>query len=298
MIAHIATTDLHVLDAEPRMLDLRLAEALGFSLPIDIRKLVRRNGDELAKYGEVFATVAKTSPNGGRPGEEFWLNEPQSVLICMFSRTDKAAEVRQEIISVFMAWRRRQLPGGAAVPVAEYSFPADAGPLQAYALKLETVRLASRVHGLHAARAMWNALDLPPVPGFEPVRDDEARRCLAHLLGAELTGRTLGDWINVALDTDYDSESRRALKEHGVFVLDEETPAFVVANTHPRIQAMLAGTPWGATYPYVLRRLPGAKPHKRLFYAGAQRRGTYLPADLLAPPAPEPKSNVVPFRND
>lgn len=307
MTAHISPTDLHVLDAEPRMQDLKLAAALEFGQPYDIRKLIKRNGHELAKYGEVFATVAKTLPNGGRPTEEFWLNEPQSVLICMFSRTDKAAEVRREIIEVFMAWRRGQLPQRAGAGEAQsYSFPLDAGPLQAYALKLDTVRLALRAHGLHAARAMWDALELPPVPGFEPAKSDEAERCLAHLVGhvSSRDGqgepwRTLGDWINVALDCEPESETRRELKQRGIIVLDEDEggPGFVLANTHPAVTGLFAGTPWKATYPYVLRRLPGVRPHKRLHYGVLQRRGTYLPADLLSPATPAPGSNVITLRN-
>src|SRR5690349_18807032 len=108
MTVHIAPTDLKLLDSEPRVQDLRIAEALEFQNPLDIRKLIRRNADELQKHGGFFATVAKNGdPMGrGRPGEEYWLNEPQSILVCMFARTDRAAEVRAEIISVFIAWRR------------------------------------------------------------------------------------------------------------------------------------------------------------------------------------------------
>jgi hypothetical protein len=291
MNAHVTVQDLKVLDDTPRMLDLRLAEALAFSQPIDIRKLVRRNQDELAKYGEVFATVAKTTPNGGRPGEEFWLNEPQSILICMFSRTDKAAEVRREIIEVFMAWRRGHLlPGGAASPA--FDFPAEGGPLQAYALKLDTVRLCSRVHGIAVARAMWNALGLPPAPGYEPEKDDEAQRCLAHLLSSPITEAgdfgavTLRQGIELALDHGNDDPDGLAatLRRWGIKIIDQgDVQGFAVANSHPEIERMLFGTSWKKTYPYVLRRLPGAKPWQRMLSGTREHRTTFIPADLLAP---------------
>lgn len=92
---------------EPRLYDLRLAERLGFERPRDIRKMIERNRAELEGYGEICATVAQnTDPRGrGRPGTEYYLNEGQSLLLCMFSRTEKAAEVRKEVIEVYMAYR-------------------------------------------------------------------------------------------------------------------------------------------------------------------------------------------------
>jgi hypothetical protein len=126
----LSLSDLNTaLDAEPRILDVMLAERLGFSRPVDIRKLISRNFSELRAYGEVYATMAqtssqlgevftqsvKTSAKGGRPSTAFYLNESQALLICMFSRTPKAAQVRKAIIDVFMAYRRGQL---APPPVA------------------------------------------------------------------------------------------------------------------------------------------------------------------------------------
>lgn len=99
---------LHTIEHEPRVLDTDLAERLGFSLPVDVRKLIHRKGQELARYG-VVATVAITSGvRGGRPGNAFYLNEEQALLICMFSDTDNAANVRKQVIETFMAVRRGQ----------------------------------------------------------------------------------------------------------------------------------------------------------------------------------------------
>ena len=50
--------DLTVLDDEPRVIDLRIAEALEFERPRDIRKLVERNADELGRYGALRHHVA------------------------------------------------------------------------------------------------------------------------------------------------------------------------------------------------------------------------------------------------
>ena len=100
---------------EPRVRDLDVADRLGFERPRDIRKLIDRHEDELKAYGEVCATVAQTSSAGGRPGTEYWLNEPQALIICVFSETKRAAAVRKALIDVFMQWRQGglapRLPG-------------------------------------------------------------------------------------------------------------------------------------------------------------------------------------------
>lgn len=287
MNAHVTVQDLKVLDDTPRVLDLRLAEALAYEQPIDIRKLIRRNQDELQKHGKVFATMAKTTPNGGRPGEEFWLNEAQSILVSMFSRTEKAAEVRRQIIEVFMAWRRGHLAPAGTMP---FAMPAEGAPLQVYALQLETVRLAGRIHGLHAARALWNSLGLPPVPGHEPAKDNEAWDCLKCLLatpmlrarGGEIAA-TLGDAVRLGLDhaTD-DGDLPRALRELGILLVEEDLVGFAVANSHPEIEGRFAGTDWRKSYPYVLRRLPGARPYIKKAFGARQHRTTFIPESVLS----------------
>lgn len=96
--------------------------------PLDIRRTIEANRAELERYGEVFARRPKTGPKGGRPATEYWLNEPQAILICMFSRTDAAADVREEVIKVYMAYRRSRAgrreeaipPPGYSVKVSSY----------------------------------------------------------------------------------------------------------------------------------------------------------------------------------
>lgn len=305
MSAHIAADDLRLVDTEPRVQDLRLAEALGFKEARMIRKLIDRNLEEVARHGEVCSTVSRTSPSGGRPGTEYWLNEPQALVICMLARTDRAIAVRAEIIQVFMAWRRGQMAG----ELRPWRLPAEAEPLQAYGLKLETVRLAARVHGLAAARRLWGMMELPPVPGYAPAKDDEAQRCLDHMLSTVVTtdaqgrpDRTLRDWIAILLTTEEDDGARKILRdEYGIHVEDGDEAAlgFVVASTYPPVARLFGGTAWKESYPYVLRRLPGVRPWKRIRYGGLGRRGTFVPASFLDEPAPPPASaggNVVPLR--
>jgi phage anti-repressor protein len=60
------------------------------------------------------------NPNalGGRPTSAFYLNEEQALLICMFARTDKAKQVRTEVIRVFTAWRRGNLAPMVQAPTS------------------------------------------------------------------------------------------------------------------------------------------------------------------------------------
>ncbi|MEH3109003.1 MAG: hypothetical protein PGN22_02730 [Agrobacterium cavarae] len=126
----IADIELSLIENEPRALDLDLAKRLGFSRPRDIRKLIERNLPELQRFG-VCATVARTSSaKGGRPTDEYWLNEEQSLLTAVLSDTDNAAEVRFMIIKVFVAWRKGHLVGdinpGHSVPgQQEFMFEED-----------------------------------------------------------------------------------------------------------------------------------------------------------------------------
>ena len=97
---------------EPRIRDLRLAELLGMANPHSIRDMVRANEAELSLYGSISAAprMIETGKGAQREVTEYYLNEGQAILICMFSRTERAALVRKAVIDVFTAWRKRTLP--------------------------------------------------------------------------------------------------------------------------------------------------------------------------------------------
>lgn len=125
------------IEGEPRIHDLALAVRLGFEQPRDIRKLIKRNKAKLLSFG-VCATVAQTSgEQGGRPATEFYLNQKQSIFICMKSETENAFEVQAEIVRVFDA----HLNGTPTAPVLN---PANLSRLQLIelAMQAEQERLA------------------------------------------------------------------------------------------------------------------------------------------------------------
>lgn len=124
-------------DREPRILDLALASLLGFERPRAIRQLIHRNKAELEGFGSLPYRAGLNLPHGvanskrgrGRPSSECWLNEPQALLLCMFSNTPNAAAVRKQVIKVFMDWR-----AGKTVHVKEHRRrpPAEVMELPAY----------------------------------------------------------------------------------------------------------------------------------------------------------------------
>lgn len=106
------------IDSCPRVHDLRLAEVLGFAEPRAIRKIIARNLPELETHGPSGRRVPMVKIGSGamRQVTEYWLNEAQAILITMFSRTEKAAEARRDIIAVYTAYRAGKLSAATARP--------------------------------------------------------------------------------------------------------------------------------------------------------------------------------------
>jgi len=101
---------------EPRLMDLVLAERLGFERPRDIRKIIERNMEELTTYG-TCATVSRVIR--GNDAKEYYLNEGQALLICALSKTKQAAKVRKALIDVFMQHRRGEMKKELPTPTRQ-----------------------------------------------------------------------------------------------------------------------------------------------------------------------------------
>lgn len=98
-----STITLTPVNGEPRVHDLALAERLGFERPAKIRDMIKRNQAKLLKFG-ILPTVGKIHEGAGRPTDEFYLNQKQSIFICMKSETEKAFDVQADIVRVFDAY--------------------------------------------------------------------------------------------------------------------------------------------------------------------------------------------------
>lgn len=137
------------IDNEPRILDVKIGEELGFARPRKVREIIERNIPELLTYGSLPRRRANLGAKGGRPTEEAFLNEPQALLICMWSNTAKAAAVRKMLIDVFMEYRRGKIE--KPVHVREHDRRTSTKIDDALKLKTNIDRLESVVASIQPA---------------------------------------------------------------------------------------------------------------------------------------------------
>lgn len=162
-------------NGEPRMRDIDIAGALGYSRARKVRELVLRSLPQLREFGEVvrptagrtnkevFATVAKT-PADGRPGDEYWLNEHQTFYICTQSKTENAFAVTRQIINLFVDWRNGRLQDPPRQPSRLNVSP---NMMDIKSLVAE----ARLTFGRSAGQILWRKMGMPdlPVDDAEPV---------------------------------------------------------------------------------------------------------------------------------
>jgi phage regulator Rha-like protein len=100
-----------MIEGELRILDIELAERLGFARPRVIRELIERHIEALSALGAVCRTVRQTSSDkGGRPATEYYLNRKQAIFVTAKSATTEATEITIEIIERFNAYERGVMP--------------------------------------------------------------------------------------------------------------------------------------------------------------------------------------------
>ena len=90
----LAISDLTPMAGEPCVLHARLADALGYGEARAVRRLIDRNHDEFLTHGVLRQADAKPQTQGGRPTKDYWLNEAQALLVCMFARTEAFRSAR------------------------------------------------------------------------------------------------------------------------------------------------------------------------------------------------------------
>lgn len=98
-------------DKEPRIRDLELAKRLGYAKPYDIRRLIIRMHEDGKLPGiSQFVTVANRADGlPSKPSKEFWLDERACLKVIAKSDTANADAILDQIIDVFMAYRRGKL---------------------------------------------------------------------------------------------------------------------------------------------------------------------------------------------
>lgn len=107
------------INGEPRIMDERLAAALGFDRPRKIRDLIERHRAALERFAGVCTTVGQTSSRGGRPGRAFWLTKKQALYLCTKSETERATDITILVVEVFDAVTGGGVP--ARIPVKAHT---------------------------------------------------------------------------------------------------------------------------------------------------------------------------------
>jgi hypothetical protein len=286
----ITINDIIVHD-EPRIQDLKLATALEFAQPANIRKLIRNHTDELRRYGEIFSVAEKFPGQRGPAANQYHLNEPQALLICMKSETEKAADVREQLIKTFMAWRRGQLPPSpaAASPLDWSEEPASTGNL-----KLALVREARLIHGAAIARKLWAMAGLP-LPKPDPrdalaSTEDGAMACLTHLLtdapwaaeGDSTTVLSLIEGTSRGYSGVLPAPLADRLAVYGVRIETRgKLSGILVANYSEDLMQLYEGSDWGARWPTWLKLLPGARAWHATRFGEHTSRCVFIPMRLV-----------------
>lgn len=94
---------IRTIDNEPRIIDLDLAERLGYERPTKIRELIKRHIESLCAFGPL-PTVGRVI-NGGE-ATEFYLNKQQAIFITTQAGTSEAVNATIYIIQKFDAYER------------------------------------------------------------------------------------------------------------------------------------------------------------------------------------------------
>lgn len=106
--SRLTINDLQVIEDEPRIKDIVLGERLGLKRAVKIKEVIEANIKEIQGFGPCpLQTDTIKVGCVMRPVKTYYLNEAQALLLCMFSRTAKAAQVRKELIDVYIAYRTR-----------------------------------------------------------------------------------------------------------------------------------------------------------------------------------------------
>ncbi len=141
--------------------------------------------------------------------------------------------------------------------------------------KLTMIRETRLLHGIPAGRRMWSMLDMPDVSGGGIasnllVSPEEGRACLNYLVGLDLGGRAVSDWIA-------DGQDGAALNRVGLRVRDD---GLFVSNS----TAVFAGSRWsGGRHRVALSALDGVyTPPSPLTLLGRGQRGLVVPLSAIA----------------
>ena len=231
----LTINDLQVIEDEPRIKDIVLGERLGFTRAVKIKDIIERNIQELQGFGSCPQT-GETMKVGCvmRKVKTYYLNEAQALLLCMFSRTAKAAQVRKELIDVYMAYRTRGL-AKVREHYRQIVAPAKPQPLHSFAPNVKNCQIFSISN-----KQVSKTLELGEIAVAVPVDEfagagiyavncidgrREFYRCIRKMDGRIKLMRDNGDPELSASDTEFNALNKSKIVS--VFkCLDLETEGF------------------------------------------------------------------------
>ena len=113
-VLHVNGWTVAEMNGEPTVRDTELAEKLGYERPRAVRQLIKRMVDN-GSFGCATPCGAYEKIANGNQVEVFYLNQKQALKVISKSETKIADAIMDEVIDVFLAYRKGQLQ-----PVLDY----------------------------------------------------------------------------------------------------------------------------------------------------------------------------------
>lgn len=228
-------------------------------------------------------TLSKGVTNGlDGPNARIVISEPGVYRLVFRSRKPEAERFKRWLAHEVIPAIRKNGRFGPETGVSE-PVPSEAvASLAVISLNLKLVKECRNLFGSERARGLWAELGLPEVPLAPPTAYDEAVQCLTHLLTAPSHdgNASIRDTLELAFEDDLNASVH--IQASGLRVVATPSEGFVVANHHPRLAEIFAGTPWTrGRHARVLRRLAGSGISGSVRVDGVTRRGTLLAPDWL-----------------
>lgn len=235
----------------------------------NIRKEVPPEFTELNfEFSEYLDSTGRTLPM-------FELTRDGFVLLAMGFTGAAAMEWKVRFIEAFNMMEAelaaRTAVGDAELrsPVVPSRFGEDLGTRE----KITMIRETRLLHGIPAGRRMWAMLDMPDVTGRGQIgllaNPEDGRACLTYLLGLEIGGRAVSDWVA-------DGQDDAALNRVGLRVQGD---GLFVGNPTP----VFAGSRWaGGQHRIVLAALDGVQVGAGLTLLSQRQRGLIIPLATIA----------------
>jgi phage antirepressor YoqD-like protein len=185
LAADLRDGDFREVDGEWRIRDVALGRNLGFSVDVNIRKLIRAHEKKLSKYG-IVSKLEIIQAGAGRPGFEYWLTQEQAFEICHHSDAPRAEAVSIAVNRAIAKIARGELTLAPAEPELPKSLPealrkyADAleqkaaaeAEIAVLAPKAEIADRIAGTEGLHTLSAVGKTLGFGLVTFCERLRRD------------------------------------------------------------------------------------------------------------------------------